>query len=245
VRIQAEHFHRSIWAAIGPALDGSRRILELGCGSGDDARRLSAGGAEVVAVDVERHTAWNGDEARLTFVASSAERLPFQDESFDGVLARDSLHHVAEPGRALREIRRVLRRGAPAVIVEPNRFNPLFYLHMTRIHGHDHFSPSYLRGLLEATFDEAELSVVETRAYPFLPDRLMPTIRRWERLAPRLPVVRRLCAYTVAVCRTADPDRPVSSEAIYRGGILPMLQRRGLPVGFIGGTDAREGRGAR
>jgi SAM-dependent methyltransferase len=232
VRVQAAHYQARIWEGIGTALDGRSHILEVGCGPGDDARRLAEQGHEVVALDVEPHDGWSLPSPGVTFVEASAERMPFPDSRFDAVLERDALHHVADPGRALREMRRVLRPDGVAVVVECNRWNPLFYLHMTRLHGHDHFSPPYLRGLLEATFDQVEVRMLETRAYPFVGDGAMPAVRLWERFVERIPGLRRFAAYTVAVCRVADPDRPTSTEAVFRGGLLPALSRRGLRVGF-------------
>lgn len=232
MKVQAEHYHARIWEGIGDALAGHRRVLEVGCGPGDDARRLASRGHEVVAVDVEASKGWDIPSPGVTFVECSAERLPFPDDDFDAVLERDALHHVGEPGRALREMRRVLRPDGVAVIVECNRYNPIFYLHMTRLHGHDHFSVPYLRGLLEATFDHVDLTMLETRAYPFVGDAAMPAVRGWERAIERLPGVRRLAAYTVAVCGLDDPDRPVSTEAVFRGGLLPALARHGVRADF-------------
>jgi|GEM_PF-754363 len=232
MRVQAAHYHARIWEGIGDTLRGRRRILEIGCGPGDDARRLAAQGHEVTAVDVEASEGWRLPSPGVTFVEGSAERLPFGDGGFDAVLERDALHHVAEPGRALREMRRVLRPDGVAVIVECNRYNPLFYVHMTRLHGHDHFSVPYLRGLLDATFDRVEIRMLETRAYPFVGDAAMPLVRRWERVVERTPGLRSIAAYAVAVCTVDDPDRPVSTEAVFRGGVLPALARRGVGVGF-------------
>jgi len=232
VRVQAAHYHARIWEGIGDVLAGRRRVLEVGCGPGDDARRLAGAGHEVTAVDVEASEGWALSGPGVTFVEGSAERLPFPDGSFDAVLERDALHHIAEPGRALREMRRVLRPGGIAVIVECNRYNPLFYAHMTRLHGHDHFSVPYLRGLLHATFDHVEIRMLETRAYPFVGDAAMPVVRRWERMVERTPGLRAIAAYAVAVGTVDDPDRPVSTEAVFRGGLLPALARRGVRVGF-------------
>lgn len=238
MRVQAEHYHRRIWEGIGGALDGRARVLEVGCGPGDDARRLAARGHRVTALDIEAHEGWGRAADGVDYIEASAERLPFPDASFDAVIERDALHHMQEPGRALREMRRVLRPDGVAVIVECNRWNPLFYVHMTRLHGHDHFSVAYLRGLLEATFDRVELRMLETRAYPFVGDGGMPAVRRWERAVERAPGLRRLAAYGIWVCRLEDPDRPTSTEAVFRGGLLPALARRGVRVGFHRRADA-------
>jgi SAM-dependent methyltransferase len=47
-------------------------------------------------------------------------RLPYPDESLDGILAKDALHHIADPKGHFREVARVLRPGARATYLEPN-----------------------------------------------------------------------------------------------------------------------------
>jgi ubiquinone/menaquinone biosynthesis C-methylase UbiE len=56
-------------------------------------------------------------------VASEAEALPFEDESFDIVLGHAVLHHIPDLERAFSEFRRVLRPGgAIAFCGEPSRY---------------------------------------------------------------------------------------------------------------------------
>jgi ubiquinone/menaquinone biosynthesis C-methylase UbiE len=51
-------------------------------------------------------------------VLGRAEDLPFPEKVFDAVFAGDSMHHFSEPRRALRELRRVMRKGGVLVIFE-------------------------------------------------------------------------------------------------------------------------------
>ncbi len=56
-------------------------------------------------------------------VATEAEELPFEDESFDLVFGHAVLHHIPDLGRAFSEFRRVLRPGgAIAFCGEPSRY---------------------------------------------------------------------------------------------------------------------------
>src|SRR4029079_18749561 len=73
------------------ATPGSR-LLEVGCGLGDDAaalaRRVAPGGS-VVAVDgsqamVDEARRRYGDGAGLSFEVADATRLPYEDATFDG-----------------------------------------------------------------------------------------------------------------------------------------------------------------
>ena len=51
-------------------------------------------------------------------------RLPFGDEAFDGAMCAVSIQYVIHPVRLLREVRRVLRLGAPFVVSFSNRCFP-------------------------------------------------------------------------------------------------------------------------
>ena len=104
------------------ATPGSR-ILEVGCGLGDDAvslARLVAPGGSVVAIDGsqamiaaarERH----GDVVGLSFDVADAAQLPFDDASFDACRVDRVLQHIADPASAVREMVRVLRPGGVLV----------------------------------------------------------------------------------------------------------------------------------
>ena len=56
-------------------------------------------------------------------VATEAEELPFEDESFDIVFGHAVLHHIPDLGRAFDEFRRVLRPGGVIAFAgEPSRY---------------------------------------------------------------------------------------------------------------------------
>jgi len=92
-------------AMIGPDV---KSILDVGCGDGYITNALPEG-LEVVALDSS--AAALAHVNRRT-VQGSATRLPFEDASFDLVMANDLLEHLgdADLRQALAEIRRVSRR---------------------------------------------------------------------------------------------------------------------------------------
>jgi demethylmenaquinone methyltransferase / 2-methoxy-6-polyprenyl-1,4-benzoquinol methylase len=105
-------------------------VLDLCCGTGDLAlvlaQRAGAGGAKIMGADfahamVERARDKAGKLApagRPTFVEADALALPFADESFDLLAAAFGFRNLANYAAGLAEIRRVLRPGGEAAILE-------------------------------------------------------------------------------------------------------------------------------
>jgi SAM-dependent methyltransferase len=96
--------------------------LEVGAGTGDDARALAEiGRSIVVAVDMSRTmTAEASSRGLRTVVAGDAEYLPFAEDTFDGCWADRTFQHLSNPGRALDEIIRVTKVGGRVVVVDPD-----------------------------------------------------------------------------------------------------------------------------
>jgi SAM-dependent methyltransferase len=97
-------------------------VLDLGCRDG----ALTAAyldGNTIVGVDVDRSAlARAGRRGIETVWADLDEPLPFEDESFDVVVAGEVLEHLRLPERALAEAHRVLRPGGLLVGSVPNCF---------------------------------------------------------------------------------------------------------------------------
>lgn len=117
-----------------------RRVLEVGCGRGEAAERIQRAGAEVIALDQSERmvelTRARGVSARR----GDVQNLPFDDGSFDCVLAAWMLYHVPDLDRGLAELARVLRSGGRLVTVTNTEFNlpelwTLFGRRALRSHG--------------------------------------------------------------------------------------------------------------
>jgi SAM-dependent methyltransferase/glycosyltransferase involved in cell wall biosynthesis len=59
------------------------------------------------------------DIARAKFVVGDGTCLPFPDETFDGIICMNALHHMPDYRATLAEMRRILRPGGRAVFSEP------------------------------------------------------------------------------------------------------------------------------
>jgi ubiquinone/menaquinone biosynthesis C-methylase UbiE len=182
---------------LGHSFRGDESLLDTGCGNGGVARLLLQRVREVTAIDVEPFATWN-DAPGLTFRVADAEQLPFDDASFDLVHSKDSLHHMHSPAQALAEYRRVLKPRGAALIVEANRFNPLFYPHMTLALGHQHFSRKRFRMLVGTAFPEARFGAFEAHYAPGF-EPLLALQHAVEETLERLPPFRPLLSYNFAV----------------------------------------------
>ena len=94
-------------------LEGSRAssVLDVGTGSGVFAEAFSSGSLRVTGIDPNSELL---DIARRlvpggTFVEATAEKLPFDDASFDLVFLGHVLHEIDNPDAALSEAKRVAK----------------------------------------------------------------------------------------------------------------------------------------
>ena len=116
--------------ALGHAPGHCGRMLEIGAGTGYFTLNLLRQGIvdEATATDISPGmlSALQATAAELGLAVDTvivdAERLPFDDESFDLVLGHAVLHHIPDLPTALRECARVLRPGGTlAFMGEPSR----------------------------------------------------------------------------------------------------------------------------
>lgn len=171
---RAEIFRRYVG---GPG----RRVLDLGCRYGALTRAYLEGN-DVVGLDIDRdaleEAAKLGIETRW---ADAEEPLPFEDESFDVVVAGELLEHMREPETVVDEVRRVLRGGGSFVGSVPNAFrlkNRLYFL-LGRPPEDDPthlqlFSPAAVHRLLR-NFEDVRLDFIAGRLVP-LHARLMANL---------------------------------------------------------------------
>jgi ubiquinone/menaquinone biosynthesis C-methylase UbiE len=176
---------------------GDESLLDSGCGAGGVARLLRERVGAVTAIDVEAAPDWR-DGPGLSFLVADAERLPFDGETFDLVHSKDSLHHMTAPERALTEYRRLLKPGGSALILESNRYNPIFYPHMTLARGHEHFTRARFRALVTTVFPDARFGAFEAHYAPPL-NRVLRLQHAIEETLERLRPFRGLLSYNFAV----------------------------------------------
>jgi ubiquinone/menaquinone biosynthesis C-methylase UbiE len=193
------------------------RVLELGCGKAEFARRLldrapvaAIAALEVDAVQHERNLA-APPRAGLEFHYGGAQAIPFGDASFDGVLMMKSLHHVPveHMDGALGEVRRVLKPGGWLYVSEPvfaGDFNEVLRLF------HD-----------EEAVRQRALEALERAAHA----RVLENVERREFLAPR--EFRDYDDFVEKIVRVTHTDHAYSDEVAAE--VRTRLERHQSPTG--------------
>jgi len=149
------HFEAVIEKAVSDfaaGLPAGSRVLDAGAGEGQYAHyfaRHRYAGVDLAVGDA----GW--DYSRLQAIADLTA-LPFASASFDASINIVTLEHVREPGRALEEIERVLKRGGSLLLAVPHEWEvhqaPHDYFRFTR-HGIRHL-------LEEAGFQDIRIHAV-------------------------------------------------------------------------------------
>lgn len=98
-------------------------IADLGCGTGNVAELLAPFVRRVIAVDqsgpmLKAAQMRLKDRKNVDFRAAQLEELPIGDGEVDAAVAMLVFHHLPDPAAACREMRRILRPGGTALIVD-------------------------------------------------------------------------------------------------------------------------------
>ena len=185
-------------------ISAESRVLELGCGTGIFTRLLAETGADIVAVDISpvllELAVAKGIEGRVTFRIDDAERMTFDDGSFDAVVGSSILHHL-DVGPAIGEIYRVLRPQGRLAFAEPNMMNPQIVLERStsavrRWTGTSPDETAFFRWKLSRLLRNAGFCDVCVEPYDFLhpavPAPLIPFIQGMGSILERLPLMREI-----------------------------------------------------
>lgn len=117
-RFSTNKYGWHLWVFDQFNLSPESRILELGCGTGalwsQNAHRIPDDWSITLSdlslgmlQDAQRNL--HTSQRRFRFAAVDAQSIPFEDKSFDAVIANHMLYHVPDINKALSEIQRILK----------------------------------------------------------------------------------------------------------------------------------------
>ncbi|SFL77307.1 class I SAM-dependent methyltransferase [Methylobacterium pseudosasicola] len=181
-----------------------KRLLDIGCGPGTLAKRLTEDGAAVTGIDPGAAALETARAAvpGARFEAASAEALPFPAATFDGAVMLNALHHVPDPASALAEAARVLAPGGLLVVVEPLAEGSFF----------DALRPIEDETAVRAAAQAAIAAALDGGAFLC---RQVVTVARRETFAALDDFLARVSAVDPARAATIEARRPVV-EAAFR-----------------------------
>lgn len=93
-----------------------RKILDVGCGTGNFTRKLKALGYDVIGLEPNTEMRSKAIEKGLECVEGIAEEIPFEDETFDAVVSVAAVEFFDDLSGAISEMIRVVKRGGKVVI---------------------------------------------------------------------------------------------------------------------------------
>ena len=129
-------WHQMVKAAL-PALGGvaDRTVLEIGCGRGAMSlwlasqlprpRQVVGADFSPAAIHLAERLSDKSPELPITWSVENIQAIRQPDESFDLVLSCETIEHVPDPPKALRELARVLRPGGTLLLTFPNYFSTI------------------------------------------------------------------------------------------------------------------------
>jgi SAM-dependent methyltransferase len=188
-------------------------VLEVGCGMGNytfelAGREVALEGLDLSAVLLDRLRAYADD--RFSIPLHCADVVAPPDElggRFAGVVGFFTLHHLHDLQASISSMARLLRPGGWFAFVEPNAFNPLYYIQFAATPGMSFRGERRLTSMRPAVIlpamQAAGLTDVSFRRYGFFPPFIAnrKTGQRLERALERIPVLRPISAFQLFVGR--------------------------------------------
>jgi 2-polyprenyl-3-methyl-5-hydroxy-6-metoxy-1,4-benzoquinol methylase len=166
----------------------SNKVLDIGCGEGFGSSLLSRGAKSVVGCDVSAKAISSSKlkygKGKAAFLVCDGTKLPFEDASFDVVVAFEVIEHLKNPSALLKVIRRMLHEEGVLVISTPKRIVPFLRLNPFHIR---EFNFEEFVILLSNSFGSVEIVGQEVlnlqwkithRLAPFLPVTVRKVLRR-------------------------------------------------------------------
>jgi SAM-dependent methyltransferase len=200
-RYLGEALRAAAWEHMPPGA----RVLDVGCGTGDNLRYILRDQASFFGLEYAESTARAAQKilaGKAQIMSGSATDLRFEDRSFDLVVCIEVLEHIEDSEKACGEIARVMKSGGALILSLPfRRWFPEYF----RLMGHfRHYTRSDVEELL--------------RRHGLTAVRHLPNFPRWSRFANYAYVLCRIYALMLrpfGVRRSPSEARlPFASRAL-------------------------------
>ncbi len=153
----------------------SGKILDIGCAANPNSYLKSA-----IGMDLNDKVELPSNYTKI-IKHNVHDEFPFNDNTFDTVVAGEILEHLENPFAFLKECKRVVKKGGRIIITTPNScYLPIFLcdlfmikrfyfqreygIYSGEVHLH-HFTPR----MLDRMFHYAGLNVIKRQGVPYVP----------------------------------------------------------------------------
>jgi ubiquinone/menaquinone biosynthesis C-methylase UbiE len=114
---------KAVWRHVDPLFRAGARVIDLGCGTGEDARHLSRAGVQVSAFDVSGEMVRLARERGVNANVLAIEDLSRIEGTYDGVISNfGALNCVADLNQLRQPLARLIRPGGYLAICVIGRF---------------------------------------------------------------------------------------------------------------------------
>jgi ubiquinone/menaquinone biosynthesis C-methylase UbiE len=125
-----DHFQKLIrdteWKAVQPFIPPDSYLIDIGCGAGYNLVLAHEMGCRTAGIDPDpyghgvgrRRDEWDGANP-LGIRQATADKIPFEDDTFDVVFCSHVLEHIEDRHQALEEMKRVLKPGGTLILGMP------------------------------------------------------------------------------------------------------------------------------
>lgn len=170
-----------------------KRVLDLGCRDGILTQHYVAGN-EVTGVDIDQQALALAAQRlgiRTLWLNLNCEQFPFEQGSFDVIVAGELLEHLADPALIVREAQRILAPGGAFIGSVPNSFH--WRARLAYLQGRSIEDPTHLQRFSRSTLLKLLQGFAHIQVLPIggMGGRLLPIVPGWAsqplvRALPRL-----------------------------------------------------------
>lgn len=208
-RCRAEVLTAAAWSH----MPQDAKVLDVGCGTGDNLRYILRDQAVFFGLEYALSTAQiarNILDGRADIRVGSATAIPFGEGEFDLVLCIEVLEHIDKDDEACREIARVLKPGGTLILSLPYR----------------HWFPSYFRSMGHFRhYTRSDVELLLRRAGLTI-RQFLPNYPRWSRFANYVYIICRIYALLLRCCgirvSPVEVKFPFSRRSLMEVMIAPL-----------------------
>lgn len=175
--LEDKPFYESRYAPIFYEVRSGSKVLDFGCNDGTFMEMLKdKRGCDVTGVDVSDVALEVARKKNLNVLNYDGDILPFEDGTFDYVLCMEVLSHVFDPSKALKEIKRVLKKNGVLLGSCPHKNLETYAWEDKRMHRR-YYDVDELHQVLSESFEKNWIKVLNgaqfsmSMAHSFLADQ--------------------------------------------------------------------------